>query len=120
VCTFSVLPPMVMRYCRFYWPCLLAVYRCLSMGLSRYHLARHLWRIGWAVIARAAALKDRLISWVQEQYRELSDGKSIRQLEYMVKYMVGKLGRVEVVRRWYRHRYPRRFFYKKVFHTIRL
>jgi hypothetical protein len=35
--TFPVLPPLVLRYSRFFWPCLLALKMSLDQGLTPYH-----------------------------------------------------------------------------------
>jgi len=108
-CTFSVLPPLVMRYWRFFWPCLLALYQNLAAGSTPYHLAHHVWHVGREAILRAAALLRRLCLWVGNLYRELTDGRPLRDLAAMVKVLTAKLGRLELVERWRRHRYPRRF-----------
>jgi hypothetical protein len=107
--TFSLLPPMVLRYCRFFWPCLCTLRKELSRGLSAYHLARHVWHVGRGVIVRAAALLERLGPWVASLHRELTDGKADRELPLMVKVISGKLGPVALLWRWYRHRYGGRF-----------
>ena len=109
-CTFSVLPPMVMRYCRFFWPCLLSVKGALDAGSSCYHVAHHVWHVSWAVIQRAAVLVQRLGPWVNGLHQELTNGGPARELELMVKIVTAKIGRLELVHRWYRHRYPRRFY----------
>ena len=109
-CTFSILPPMVMRYCRFFWPCLLTLSGNLDAGVSPSHLSEQVWHVGRGVILRAAALMDRLGPWVERLHREITDGKPMRRLELMVKIIAAKLGRPELVERWYRHRYPSRFY----------
>jgi hypothetical protein len=108
-CTFSVLPPMVMRYCRFFWPCLIALYQTLAGGATPYHLARYVWHVGREVILRAATLLRRLCPWVERLYREITDGNAARDTASMVKAVTAKIGRLELVERWYRHRYPLRF-----------
>jgi len=108
-CTFSVLPPMVLRYCRFFWPCLLALEQALATGSTPYHQAQHVWHVGWGVIVRARALLNRLTPWVEELHRELTDGGRVRGLGSMVQIITRKLGRIELLDRWYRHRYPLRF-----------
>lgn len=109
-CTFSVLPPMVLRYCRFFWPCLLAVKMALVDGLTCYHIARHVWQIGREVVRRAAALFDRMSTWVRELHRETTDGCGIfREVGLMVKIITRKIGHSELSNRWYRHHYPLRF-----------
>jgi hypothetical protein len=99
-CTFSVLPPMVLRYCRFFWPCLLT--------LIEQHSARQ-WDIGSRVIKRATTLVKQMHSWVETIYREVSDGGVGGGLGRMVKIIVGRMGFIELSNRWYRHRYPLRF-----------
>jgi len=108
-CTFSILPPHVMRYSRFFWPCLLALRQALAIGLTPYHQAKHVWQVGRGVIVRAAALLNQLAPWVEELHQELTDGGQVRKLRFMVKIIIRKLGRIELVDRWYRHRYPLRF-----------
>jgi hypothetical protein len=100
---------MEMPYSRFFWPCLVALGAALAAGTTPSNLARNAWDVGLGVITRAAALMDRLRLWVETVHRELTDGKPARPLELMVKVITAKLGRPELVRRWYRHRYHRRF-----------
>lgn len=119
-CTFSVLPPMVLRYSRFFWPCLLALGQALASGSSMYHQARYVWHVERQVIVRAAALLDRLDTWVGGQYQEVTDGAQACELGFMVKIVTRKLGRIELIDRWYRHRYPLRFSHKNERHTIQL
>lgn len=119
-CTFSVLPPMVLPYCRFFWPGLLTLRQALASGSTPYCLARHVWHVGRRVIIRAAALLDRLDAWVGQLYQEISDGGQVRELGSIVKVIIGKISRIELVGRWYRHRYPTRFSHKNEHHTIRL
>lgn len=119
-CTFSVLPPMVLRYCRFFWPSLLALKQALASGSTHYHLAQHVWHVGRRVIVRAAALLDQLDTWCGQLYREVTDGVPACELGFMVKIVTRKLGRIELIDRWYRHRYPRRFSNKNERHTIQL
>ena len=54
-----------MPYCRFYWFYLLAVQRALARGSTPYHLGRHVWHVGRAVILRVGALLRRLEPWVE-------------------------------------------------------
>jgi hypothetical protein len=105
--TFSVLPPLVLPYCRFFWPDLLRVEQHLLSGKSRNALARA-WVSWWAVFKRAALLLERMRGWVAAQYREEMDGAAAEGLAPMVRTLVAKLGRVELVWRWYRHCYPGR------------
>jgi len=100
---------MVMRYCRFFWPCLLALNNALAEGSTPYHLARHVWHVGFGVIKRAAGLLRRLVPWVEGLHRELTDGAPAQTLERMVKIITAKLGHIQLLQRWYRHRYPLRF-----------
>lgn len=106
--TFSILPPFVMPYCRFYWFYLLALRDSWAGGKTSYHLARHVWHVGRVVIVRAIALLRQVGAWIEELHRELTDGWPTRQLARMVKFITAKLGRIELVRRWYHHRYPLR------------
>jgi hypothetical protein len=104
-CTFSVLPPMVLRYCRFCWPCLLLVER--ASGVKHSSLSP--WEISRGVALRAAAVLTAITSWVSELYREVTDGGAGTNLCRMVKIITWKIGRIELSNRWYRHHYPRRF-----------
>jgi len=103
--TFSVLPPLVLHYCRFFWPCLLAVKKALVAGLTCYHLAKHVWRVGREVIRRASAHFDRIGRWTGELHREVTDGGNVRDVGFMVKIIIRKIGRCELLNRWYRHHY---------------
>lgn len=107
--TFSVLPPQVLRYCRFFWPCFLAVKKALSDGQTCYHLARHVWHVGREVIRRASAQFERMSRWIGELHRETSEGGTVRDVELMVKIITRKIGSSELSNRWYRHRYHQRF-----------
>jgi hypothetical protein len=104
-CTFSVLPPMVLRYYRFFWPCLLLVVRASTT--ERPPLST--WDVSRGIARRAAAVLTAITSWVSELYREVTDGGTRADLGRMVKIIVRKIGRIELSNRWYRHRYPRRF-----------
>jgi hypothetical protein len=105
-CTFSVLPPMVLRYCRFFWPCLLFVLRASSIERSPLCAA---WNVSRGIARRAAAVLTAVTSWVSELYQEVTAGGAGADLGRMVKIIVHKISRVELSNRWYRHRYPRRF-----------
>ena len=118
--TFSVLPPMVLPYCRFFWPCLLALRQNLASGSTPYHQALHVWHVGRRVIVRAASLLNQLNIWVGQLYREATDGGQPTDLGFMVDIVTRKLGRIDVVDQWYRHRYPRRFLHKNEHHIIQL
>ena len=96
-----------MRYCRFFWSALVAVKQSLAAGISAYWLARHVWHVGRGVIVRAAALLRDMAVWVAQLHQELTDGAAVHDLGQMVKIATHKLGRVELVERWYRHHYPR-------------
>jgi hypothetical protein len=106
-CTFSVLPPLVLPYCRFIWRDLLRVEAGYLGGESRYSLACA-WKVDWGVLGRATALLEQMRRWVGDQYREVMDGAAAAGLGGMVRLLVARLGRAELVGRWYRHRYPRR------------
>ena len=111
---------MVLRYSRFFWPCLIALKQAIVSGLTPYHLAQYVWYVGRRVIVRAAALLSRLDTWIGGLYQEVTDGAHAGELEFMVKIVIRKLGLIELVDRWYRHRYPRRFSNKYEHHTIQL
>jgi hypothetical protein len=89
----------------------------LTAGTTQKNLS-HAWYVSKGVIQRAKILLDLLGSWVDELYQELTDSKQIRPLNILVKIITGKLGRLELTHRWYRHRYPRRFIDKNQEHTI--
>jgi len=109
VCTFSVLPPNVLRYSRFVWPSLFALCKIHADGTTVYRLARHVWNVGRGVIIRAKAYLDQAEAWTIGLHQELCNGSLGHSLERMVKLVVGKIGLIEMVHRWYRHRYPARF-----------
>jgi hypothetical protein len=104
--TFSVLPPMVLRYCRFFWPCLLAIWNALT-HLSMYHIAR-IWNVDRRVIAGVYALQSTIHGWVAQQHQELTNGSKTRILPLMVKIIFYKMGPAELMNRWYCYRYPKR------------
>jgi hypothetical protein len=58
--TFSVLPPMVLRYCRFFWPCLQVIWNELKCH-SISHIAR-IWNVDRRVIVINLTQNDRQIS----------------------------------------------------------
>ena len=108
-CTFSVLPALVLRYCRFFWPYLLAIKRDMCAGSTPYRLARHVWHVGRRVIVRAAALLRNLMPWVSGLYQELTGGRVGDSVEAIVECVTDEIGLFEFAQRWYRHRYPLRF-----------
>jgi hypothetical protein len=91
---------MVLRYCRFFWPCLLWI--ADAAGIERSTISS-------GVTRRLAAVLTAITSWVRELYREVTDGAAGGNIGRMVKVIVHKIGRIELSNRWYRHRYPRRF-----------
>ena len=100
---------MVMPYCRFCLLYLFSIKQALARGFTLYHLARHVWHVGWAVILRTATLLERFELWVVALHRELTNGAPVCELGQMVKISTMKLGRIELIQRWYRHQYPLRF-----------
>jgi hypothetical protein len=90
---------MTLRYCRFFWPCLLLFRRTHGKGLP----------ISRGVAERTVTALALMRSWVKDLYREVTDGDRGFSLGRMVKIIVGKIGGTELSNRWYRHRYPRRF-----------
>lgn len=117
--TFSILPPNVLRYSRFYWPNLLMIINAMRGGMIPSALAKR-WHVSRRVILRAAALLDQMGRWIEQVHQEVSDGIQHCGFDSMVKRVVGKLGRIELTHRWYRYRYPARFLNKNRHHTIRL
>jgi transposase-like protein len=117
--TFSVLPPMVMRYCRFFWPCLLSLWKIMESGSQIVHQLASMWNVGRKVILRAAALKNIMEPWIKKLYRELTCNEPSRDLGLMVKIITAKIGHEELRSRWYCHRYPQRVIPNKIGrHTI--
>ncbi len=105
--TFSILPHNVIRYCRFFWPYLLALLTQLTSGKSSYYLARYVWDCARAVIVRAATLLGDMQQWVEQLCRELTDGEAVRGFEQSVKIIIARIGRHELNERWYLRRYAR-------------
>ena len=95
---------MVLRYCRFFWPCLAALQHAPpgEGPVCRWNLSR-------GVTRRMVGMLKALTSWVEELHREVTDGRAGRELGRMVKIIIRKIGYVELSNRWYRHRYPLRF-----------
>jgi hypothetical protein len=108
VCTFSVLPCCVLRYCRFFYPGLLQVKNALSIGIHSCRLARFIWNVGNGVIKRAAAELSRMHLWINQTYREISDGAKESNFGSMVKGITYKLGYIDLTERYGYHRYPHR------------
>jgi hypothetical protein len=108
-CTFSVLPPMVLRYCRFLWPCLLSLWAQLGKGVSRYHLATHIWKVSRGVVVSTKAMLEKLNIWVLSLYREVFNGRAPTTLELMVKRLTAMLRPTVIIDMWYCHYYPGRF-----------
>jgi hypothetical protein len=52
-------------------------------------------------------------AWIAPQHQELTNGKPARAFATMVMRVIGKIGRLELLRRWYCHRYPQRAFCHK-------
>jgi hypothetical protein len=65
--TFSVLPQKVLRYCRFFWPCLLAVWD--SLVTTPPAIIAHKWNVGCGVIERAKALQTTIVHGCQNNIR---------------------------------------------------
>lgn len=117
--TFSVLPQHVLPYCRFFWPSLLTILHATAGKMIPSTLAAR-WHVSRRVILRAAALLTQMSKWIDQIHQEVCDGLQRSGFEFMVKMVVGKLGRIQLNHRWYRYRYPRRFPGKNSFHTIRI
>jgi hypothetical protein len=98
---------MVLRYCRFFWTCLQAVWNALQ-DLSLFLVART-WNVDRSVMVRTAALKNTIHSWIAKQYQEQTNGDTPRSLMRMIKIILFKIGLSELMNRWYCYRYPRRF-----------
>jgi hypothetical protein len=115
--TFSILPPLVLRYTRFFWPDLVAIQKARALGTPLFCLAK-VFNVGRRVIAGAEAVLGQLSVWIGQLYREVTDGAHQGALLFMVKSIIRKLGYTELLDRWYCHRYPARFRCKKPQHTI--
>jgi len=107
-----------MRYCRFLWTGLLSLKTALEAGVSPKRLAENIWHVGQRVILRAAQLIAYITLWVTGLYQELTAKRPLQGVGATVKAVTEKIGRFELHRRWYRHRYPRRFPDKTERHTI--
>jgi hypothetical protein len=101
---------MVMRYCRFFWPCLIAIWQDIKSGTTPYALAKNTWDVGRAAIVRAADLQSIVGPWIENLHRELTNGKAIASITLQVKIVTAKIGHIELMHRWYCHRYPKRCF----------
>lgn len=110
--TFSILPAGVLRLCRFRWRDLLSVRHALAAGTSGRYLAR-MWHVGAAVIYRLQAELAAMGSWIATQHREVTDSAPERAFTAMVKGVFGTIGRLELLQRWYYHRYPKRALCRK-------
>ena len=82
ICTFSVLPPMVIRYCRFLWPCLTFLWGKIDSGATPYALSRQ-WSVGRAVIVRARALQASIEQWTGRLYQELTMPRTHSPLSFV-------------------------------------
>ena len=105
--TFSVLPPMVLRYCRFFWACLIAVIDALErVTPAALALA---WNVGVGVIHRAQDHHSALEPWVSQQYQELYPlNTENRSFMRKVKILTTQLGLTAIMNRWYHKHYPLR------------
>lgn len=106
--TFSVLPPMVLRYCRFFWPCLLVVWDQINSLSPMIIAVAHTWNVGIGVIERATALYSAIHPWVSKQYQEQCDSCKTGSLAFMVKRLSFKTGLTDLMSRWYWYQYPAR------------
>jgi len=100
---------MVLRYCRFFWPCLLTVKKAITDRQTCHNLAKKVWQVGWGTIKRATVELGRMVVWIGEIHREVTNGGAAREPGIMVKIIIHKISRIELSNRWYRHRYPSRF-----------
>lgn len=106
--SFSVLPPMVLRYCRFFWPCLLAVWDQINALSPMIIAVAHTWNVGIGVIERAKTLHSAIHLWVLKQYQEQCNSCKIHSLALMVKILSFKTGLTDLMNRWYWYHYPAR------------
>lgn len=110
--TFSILPPGVLRYCRFLCPSLLSLKAARNNGISACRLALR-WFTGRRVIAYAMSQLELMGCFADGLYRELADGAAAPQLPLTVKFLVAKIGYPALNWRWYCHRYPLRAVCRK-------
>lgn len=110
LCTFSVLPEQILRYCRFCLPSLLSIHWSHSAGVSVYQLIK-IWSLGRSAIKRALAMLDRFAPWIHELHRELFADQPAQSepMSVTIRRLVMRLGWSEIAQCWYRHHYPRRF-----------
>jgi RecJ-like exonuclease len=102
---------MVLRYCRFFWPCLQMIRNAIARGLTPYQIAKA-WGVDRAVIVRAAALQCTLQLWVKKLHQEICDrtaNHNGRTLTFMVKFVTRKIGFAALANRWYCYCYPKRY-----------
>jgi len=99
---------MVLRYCRFFWPCLLEVWNELDSLSSMAIKIAQTYNVGIGVIERASDLHSALHPWVSKQYQEHCDSCKIRSLAFMVKRLSFKTGLTDLMNRWYWYHYPAR------------
>ena len=110
-CTFSHPPSMVLRFCRFFWPDLLSLQESVAAGCSEASLAK-IWQVGRKVIQRALLFLNQLPSWIASLHQEVTNGLPTCTLTRMVKIIISKIGRSQLLYRWCKYRYPGRFFTK--------
>jgi len=110
--TFSVLPPMVLRYCRFFWFCLIAVIDALER-VTPAALALT-WNVGIGVIDRVQDLHHVLQQWVSQHYQELHpENTKSKSFLQMVKLLTRTFGLAALMDRWYHKRYSKRCIFTK-------
>lgn len=98
---------MVLRYCRFFWACLIAVIDALErVTPAALALA---WNVGAGVIDRAQDLYGALEQWISQQYQEqYPRNTESRSFMQKVKILTAQLGLTAITNRWYYKRYPLR------------
>lgn len=106
--SFSVLPPKVLRYCRFFWSCLLEVCNEIKSLSPMVLTISRTWNVGVGVIKRATQLYSAILPWVSKQYQEQCNNCKVRSLALMVEILSFKTGFADLMNRWYWHHYPAR------------
>lgn len=106
--SFSVLPPEVLPYCRFFLHDALAIEQALLNGSSAYSIATYQWNIPLAVILRFKRLFVKVSSWLKQLFRE-----TFSYAAHTTGSLIGALLRHyswdEFGNMWFRRIYPARF-----------
>jgi hypothetical protein len=103
---------MVLRYCRFFWFCLIAVIDALERVTPA--VIALTWNVGIGVIDRVQDLYHVLQQWVSQHYQELyPENTKNRSFLQMVKLLTRTFGLRALMDRWYHKRYSKRCIFTK-------